>query len=185
MSEQSHFNDKQQGRADQAAGSQPVCDDLTSVYNRRYFRNYLETEITRARRYYRSFSLCFIEVDDMKHYNTAHGDKEADKLLRFLAELLKTNIRASDLTCRYGEEEFVLVLPETPKKGAGTVAEKMRKTVEIYPFKGRDSQPRGTVTVSIGITSFPEDAFESDELIENGSEALLRARHTGGNNVQA
>ena len=184
MSEQSHFNDKQREQPDQAPTGLPVCDDLTSVYNQRYFRNFLETEITRARRYYRSFSLCFIEVDDMKHYNKTHGDEESDKLLRFLAELLKTNIRASDLTCRFGDEEFVLVLPETPKKGAGTVAEKMRKTVEIYPFKGRDSQPKGAITVSVGVTNFPDDAFESSDLIENGNEALLKARHTGGNKVR-
>lgn len=184
MSKQSHLNDKQQGQPGQAPTDLPVHDELTSIYNKRYFRNFLETEITRARRYYRSFSLCFIEVDDMKHYNQTHGDKEGDKLLRFLAELLKTNIRASDLTCRFGEEEFVLVLPETPKKGAGTVAEKMRKTVEIYPFEGRDSQPKGAITVSVGVTNFPDDAFESRDLIETGNKALLKARHTGGNKIR-
>ncbi len=183
MSEESQVNNNQQEHANQDGNDFPIRDELTDLYNRRYFQEFLETELTRSRRYYRSFSLCFIEVDYMKQYNDAHGNNEGDDLLCFLGNLLKTNIRASDLTCRYGEDEFVLVLPETSKKGAKTVAEKMRKKVEVYPFDGRDSQPNGSVTVSIGVTCFPDDAFEGNELIDNGNKALDKAKSDGGNQV--
>jgi len=183
MCEETHANEDQLECANLELKDLPLVDELTNLYNRRYFKKYLGTELTRSHRYYHSFSLCFLEVDDMKQYNDAHGRTDSDDLLRFLADLLKNNVRASDLTCRYGENEFVLVLPETPKIGANTVAEKMRKTVEVYPFVGRASQPSGSVTVSVGIASFPDDALKGDELIENGNKALCEAKRNGGNRV--
>ncbi len=183
MSNESHVNDDQLECANQERKDLPIVDKLTRLYNRRYFQKYLNTELSRSHRYYHPFSLCFIEVDYMKQYNDTNGRMEGDELLRFLADLLKTNTRASDLTCRYGEEGFVLALPETSKKGASTVAEKMRKTVEVYPFEGRDSQPNDSVTVSIGVVSYPDDALECDELIETGNKAVCEAKRSGGNKV--
>ncbi len=183
MSNESHVNDDQLEHANQERKDLPIVDKLTRLYNQRYFQKFLNTELSRSHRYYHSFSLCFIEVDYMKQYNDANGRMEGDELLRFLADLLKTNIRASDLTCRYGKEGFVLALPETSKKGANTVAEKMRKTVEVYPFEGRDSQPNGSITVSVGVSSYPDDAVEGAELIEKGNKAVREAKRNGGNKV--
>ena len=183
MSEEIEAKGRQLERANQECKELPCRDQLTNLYSRRYFQEYLETELTRSRRFHHSLSLCFIEVDHMKKYTEAHGRPEGDELLRFMGDLLKTSIRASDLTCRYGEEEFVLLLPETPKKGALTVAEKMRKVVEVYPFEGRDSQPAGSVTVSVGVSCFPDDAMQDSELIDNGNQALHKAKRKGGNTV--
>lgn len=183
MSEESLVSEEQQEHASQECRELPCRDELTNLYSRRYFQEYLETELTRSRRYHHALSLCFIEVDYMKHYNSTHGHAEGDDLLRFMADLLKTSIRASDLTCRYGDDEFVLVLPETPRKGAVTVAEKMRKTVEVYPFEGRDTQPSGTVTVSVGLACYPDDSLKAEELIGNGQKALSEAKRKGGNKI--
>ncbi len=183
MSEETEIKDSQLVRSNQERNDAPCLDRFTNLYSRNHFQLYLETELTRSRRYYRSFSLCFIEVDYMKQYYDSHGREEGDDLLRFLGDLLKTNIRSSDLTCIYGKDEFVLVLPETPKKGASMVAEKMRRAVETYPFEGRDTQPNGSVTVSIGVISYPDDANDGTELIDNGNKALCEAKRKGGNKV--
>lgn len=183
MSEETEVEKGQAERTHQESIDLLCRDSLTNLYSRRYFQEYLETELIRSRRYSHSLSLCFIQVDHLKQYMDAHGRKEGDGLLRFMGDLLKTSIRATDLTCRYDEDRFVLVLPETPKKGGRTVAEKMRKTVSVYPFEGRDTLPSGSVTVSVGVVCFPDDAWEGGELIDTGNEALGKAKRGGGNRI--
>jgi diguanylate cyclase (GGDEF)-like protein len=158
-------------------------DGLTGLFNHRYFQEYLIFEIYRSRRNKETFSLVFLDLDFFKHYNDTHGHLEGDKLLRSLAVILKKSIRKSDVVARYGGEEFVLLLPSTPKANARIVGEKIRRNVESYPFKGREAQPRGKVTISIGISNFPEDGTDRSSLIQCADEAMYQAKDSGRNKV--
>jgi diguanylate cyclase (GGDEF)-like protein len=159
-------------------------DGLTTLYNHRYFRKALGKEMARAHRHERTFSLVFIDVDHFKKYNDTHGHLAGDEVLTGLARLLKEGSRAESVVARYGGEEFVVLLPETDKNGARTFAESMRTKIEEYPFKGRETQPLGKVTVSMGVAAFPDDAKDENTLIDKADEALYEAKQSGRNTVR-
>lgn len=158
-------------------------DGLTGLYNHRYFQDILYHEIHRANRNGDVFSLIFLDLDHFKKYNDTHGHQEGDKLLRKLSEILHKAVRRSDFVARYGGEEFVIVMPNTPKKSASVYGETIRKYIEAFPFEGRDSQPLGKVTVSVGVATFPEDGAERPSLIQRADEAMYRAKNKGRNTV--
>jgi diguanylate cyclase (GGDEF)-like protein len=158
-------------------------DGLTGLLNNRCFREALETELSRAKRYSHPFSLVFMDLDHFKQYNDTHGHLAGDQLLKELAEILTVNSRAVTVLARYGGEEFVAMVPETPKKGALVYAERLRRTVEEHRFRGGESQPLGKVTISAGVSSFPEDGTEGPALIERADEALYEAKKAGRNRV--
>lgn len=158
-----------------------IRDGLTGLYNYGYFQEQLNSEINRARRYKRQFSLLILDVDYFKVYNDTNGHPAGDNVLRELAGILLSNSRNTDLVARYGGEEFVIMLPETGKEGAAAVAEKIRRAVAEYPFKYQEKQPGGNLTVSIGVASFPEDASSAGELINKADQALYKAKKCGKN----
>lgn len=158
-------------------------DGLTRLHNHRYFQDFLSFEIHRSRRNGDKFSLIFADLDYFKQYNDANGHLEGDNLLRRMADFLQKTVRRSDMVARYGGEEFVIVLPSTAKKHAALVGEKIRRTVECHPFEGRQSQPGGKVTISVGIAGFPEDGEERAPLIQRADEAMYRAKKGGRNRV--
>jgi diguanylate cyclase (GGDEF)-like protein len=158
-------------------------DGLTGLLNNRCFREALELEIQRCRRYDHEFSLVFMDLDHFKHYNDTHGHLAGDQLLKDLARLLTTNSRSVTVLARYGGEEFVALCPETPKRGALIYAERLRSKVEEHPFAGRAEQPLGTVTISAGVATYPEDATESRELIDCADQALYEAKESGRNRI--
>ena len=160
-------------------------DGLTGLYNHRYFQDVLTSEIYRSKRHEEIFSLIFMDVDFFKQYNDTHGHLEGDYLLRKLGNILKNATRKSDVVARYGGEEFVLVLPETPKDKALAAGEKIRRFIEAYPFAGRETQPHGKVTVSLGVATFPEDGQERSALIQCADEAMYQAKKDGRNKVCA
>lgn len=160
-----------------------VRDGLTGLFNYRHFKENLEMEVTRSLRHKREFSLVFIDVDSFKVYNDTHGHPDGDALLINLSQLMQERLRHADLACRYGGEEFVLLLPETPKQGAAVVAENLRKLVESTPFKGGATQPFGKVSISIGVATFPEDGDASSVLMERVDRALYEAKKGGRNRV--
>jgi diguanylate cyclase (GGDEF)-like protein len=160
-----------------------VRDGLTGLYNHRYFREALDLEIARARRHRRTFSLIFMDLDHFKHYNDALGHLAGDELLRELAGLIKKSCRTTTIAARYGGEEFVMLTPETDKECARICAERLRNSIESHPFAGRDQQPAGTVTLSIGVSTFPEDGYDADSLIAKADSALYRAKEQGRNLV--
>lgn len=162
-----------------------ITDGLTGLYNHRFFRERLEVEIERTGRYNHSLSLIILDVDHFKHYNDAHGHPQGDELLRELAELLQKSIRKADLACRYGGEEFALILPETGKETAHSLAERIRKAISEHPFPFRETQPMGALTVSIGVSTFPIDNKGIDGLIKKADDALYRAKGEGRNRVIA
>lgn len=160
-------------------------DDLTGLFNRRHFFENLEKEIQRARRYRRVFSLLMLDLDDFKGYNDSHGHLRGDEALKEVARLLLANSRRADVVGRFGGEEFVVLLPEINKQGAAVVAEKMRAAVEQHPFFGRESQPGGRLTVTLGLVTYPVDSEDGLELVDLADRALYAGKQQGGNRVSA
>jgi len=148
-----------------------VIDGLTGLHNRRYFNEVMLMEFARLKRFASSLSLLMIDIDNFKNYNDTNGHVAGDELLRKLSRLLKASMREMDIVCRYGGEEFVAVLPQTDKKGAAIVAERLRVQATLY-------LPN---TLSLGIATFPEDSQEIGGLIEKADAALYEAKRSGKN----
>lgn len=160
-----------------------IRDGLTGLFNHREFGHILDKELARADRYTRPLCLIMLDVDHFKIYNDTNGHPEGDILLKALAEILLDRLRDVDTAARYGGEEFALMLPETDREKGRIVAEDIRNCVENNPFKGRESQPLGKVTVSLGVAEFPGDGADSKSLIKKADEALYRAKNAGRNLV--
>lgn len=160
-----------------------VKDGLTSLYNHRYFQEALSLELARSKRYAKHCSVIFIDVDNFKMYNDTHGHPEGDRLLKTLAGIMMTHLRSSDLAARYGGEEFVLLLPETSKDAAVKIAEGLRGKVENEPFPGRERQPLGCVTISVGVASYPDDGPDAPAVLAYADQLLYKAKHGGKNQV--
>ena len=160
-----------------------VRDGLTSLYNHRHFQEAFAKEIARAQRSDKPCSVAFMDVDNFKAYNDTHGHPDGDRLLRTLSEILISHLRCSDLAARYGGEEFVLLLPETPKAAALRIAEGLRVKVEQEHFPGREKQPLGCVTISIGVASYPEDGSDPPTVMACADQRLYKAKHGGRNMV--
>ncbi|RMD93855.1 MAG: sensor domain-containing diguanylate cyclase [Calditrichaeota bacterium] len=162
---------------------QSITDELTGIFNRRYFNQRLEREIQRSKRYEHSLALILLDIDHFKNYNDLHGHLKGDKLLRKLARILDNNLRSADILARYGGEEFVIILPEISKEQAKQVADKLRNKVENTRFEHGESQPEGKVTISLGIAVFPEDARHPHKLVECADQALYLAKTSGRNRI--
>lgn len=160
-----------------------VTDSLTDLRNRRYFDSFLESELARVRRYGGECALVLLDLDDFKNYNDTLGHRAGDRLLRGLAELLQAEVREGDLLARYGGEEFAVVMVNTDRQSAREGAERIRRRVEEHSFPDGDVQPRGRVTVSLGVAAAPADGESADRLLERADQALYRAKATGKNRV--
>ena len=158
-------------------------DGLTGLYNHRYFREALEAELSRCRRYKRVLSLIFADVDFFKNYNDTQGHVAGDALLSTLAKLMTSKSRESTIVARYGGEEFVFLAPETGGRGVLQYAENIRSLVEAHPFEGREAQPGGRITLSLGVATYPEDGTDANALLRHADEALYRAKSSGRNAV--
>ena len=158
-------------------------DWLTGLYTRRYLRNALEGELSRAIRHHRALSLILLDVDHFKLYNDSHGHLAGDDVLRGLGKILLATTRTEDLCARYGGEEFVVLMPETDRTAALVVAERIRQEVERNEFFGREEMPNGAVTVSLGLASFPMDVADGDGLIARADAALYQSKERGRNVV--
>jgi len=148
-----------------------VRDGLTGLFNRRYFNELINIESNRLKRYPSVLSLLMLDIDNFKNYNDTQGHLAGDELLKGFGKLLKNSARASDIICRYGGEEFVIMLPQTDKKGAQIIAERLRVQVGLYL----------PTTVSIGVASYPDDAIELIKLVDKADGALYQAKKTGKN----
>lgn len=161
-----------------------VTDSLTGCFNRRKLEEDLTDEVARAKRYEKPLSFFMIDVDWLKKYNELHGHSLGDLLLKKIAEALRRNVRNIDKVYRYGADEFIVLLPETGKWKALTVARRLHKIVEEKEFAGEgESQPSRTVTVSIGVASYPWDGNDRDELLKSVDSALYRAKQSGRNRI--
>lgn len=159
-----------------------TLDDLTGILNRRQLFIEGRREFSRAKRYHRPLSLLMIDLDHFKEINDTFGHATGDEILKSLAHTLRKTIRDVDIFGRYGGEEFVLVLPETSKREAKSIAERLRKIIEQTLF----STPAGEIhtTISIGVAQQTEDVQTFEELLERADQALYRAKNGGRNQVE-
>jgi len=174
--------------ADKLARSQAMLrelsthDSLTGLANYREFHRHLAEEAERSQRYGRSFSLLMLDIDHFKTINDTFGHLAGDKALRALAALIRGEVRPTDLVARYGGEEFALVLPETAGPGALTLAERLRVRVAGHAVALTADQTI-SLTVSIGLASYPEDKDSVQTLVSAADQALYIAKSAGRNRV--
>ncbi len=159
-----------------------VTDALTSTYNYRYFAQKLEEEKRRASRYNLALSLIMVDIDFFKKLNDTHGHESGNRVLAALSEIIKECVRDVDIFARYGGEEFAIILPQTPLKDALVIGERIRFKVSEFEFKS-DKNELLKVTVSVGISSYPENGRSHEELISLADQALYRAKDEGRNLV--
>jgi diguanylate cyclase (GGDEF)-like protein len=157
---------------------QAVTDPLTGLYNRRYLWEFLRREWVRAKRKDESLAVIMIDLDHFKRINDAHGHQAGDFVLVAVAGLLRNQIRSSDIVCRYGGEEFALVLPEASLENVRLRAEHIRAAIGRLNLR-HQGVPLGRITASLGVALFPHHADSPDSLIRAADEAMYEAKHVG------
>ena len=158
--------------------SKVLFDDLTSAYNRRYLRRYLEEELERSRRYNHPFSLLFTDLDNLKAINDQSGHLYGSQILRQVAKFFLSELRKSDKVFRFGGDEFVLVLPETDRKHAVLVAERLAEALPQLEL-GTEEKKIGGVTSSFGSATYPDDGQTGEELLETADKRMYEAKRAG------
>ncbi|MFH0900217.1 MAG: GGDEF domain-containing protein [Pseudomonadota bacterium] len=158
-----------------------TVDGLTQVFNKRYFLETLEREISRAHRYHRALSLIMLDIDHFKNINDTFGHLAGDAVLKQLASAVKARVRREDILARYGGEEFSIVLPEVDHASAVQTAEKIRALVEKMPFKFESTVI--PVTVSLGVGTLEGELNDPSEFIRQADEKLYEAKAKGRNCV--
>lgn len=158
-------------------------DDLTKLHNARYLRQFLLNEIRRARRYGSSVAALFLDLDDFKRVNDAHGHLAGSHVLMEMAAVILSSIRDTDAVARYGGDEFVIVLPDTQIELAGTVAERIREKIGSHLFSaGRNLKL--SLTASFGVAAFPEHASSPQQLIAAADTAMYEAKAANKNCIR-
>lgn len=158
--------------------NQSIRDPLTGLYNRRYLEESLNRELHRANRTGRNISVVMLDLDHFKRFNDTFGHQVGDILLKEVAAVIKSRVRAGDMACRYGGEEFSLILAEVDIEGAHTCVEAIRQAIKHLTLHHR-GQTLGTVTISAGIAVYPSHGQDSEELVRAADEALYRAKKAG------
>lgn len=158
-------------------------DDLTNIYNRRYLEQRLVEEIARSNRIDGRFSVAMIDMDYFKNINDKFGHAAGDEVLQILVERINENLRSSDVICRYGGEEFVIILPDTTKDHAYRVIERLRESVTKNSVQLTEDKVKIDISLSGGISSFPEDGTTSKQLMIAADSAMYQAKTNGRNKV--
>ena len=164
--------------------SQAIRDALTGLFNRRYMEESLDREMHRAVRNKTSLSLVLMDLDHFKHFNDAFGHDAGDLVLRELGLLLKAHVRRGDIPCRYGGEEFLLVMPEASIEAAQQRAETLREEVKLLKLEHL-GRPLGEVTLSLGVAAYPQHGTVAEEVLRAADRALYRAKSEGRDRVVA
>ena len=159
-------------------------DDLTGIYNHRFFIQQLTMEVERQKRYASPLSLLMIDIDYFKHYNDTNGHLAGDEALKAISILIQRGVRQTDIVARYGGEEFSSILINTGKAKAMEIAERVRRTVAETRFPNEKAQPNGDMTVSIGVATFSSSTSTLTDLIREADNALYRAKRGGRNRVE-
>jgi len=159
-------------------------DGLTGVYNHRYFQDALKTQIEISNRTKKPISMIFIDIDYFKHYNDLYGHQKGDEVLKKIGEILTGNVRSEDVVARYGGEEFAIILPNTKEDEAIKIANNIRSIIESTKFYGEENQPKGILTVSMGVSVYPDKSKSDIELIKSSDDALYRAKFFNKNRVE-
>lgn len=162
---------------------QSLSDPLTGLYNRRFFMSALDNEIARAKRRKSQFSLVIMDIDHFKKYNDSFGHEAGDRILQKLSDILRVYFRESDIICRYGGEEFIVLMPETGLEDAQKRCEKLMELIHSELFLPALPKSR-KVTVSIGISVFPHHSRLAEHLINKADKALYEAKAQGRNQIK-
>jgi diguanylate cyclase (GGDEF)-like protein len=159
-----------------------IVDSLTGLYNRRHLDDFLRRELRIAQREHYSVGIMFLDLDRFKTLNDTLGHIAADASLRAVSDLLRTRLRASDVACRYGGDEIVIVLPHALAQDTMKLAEQLREGIEqlAIEFNGKCLPP---VTATFGVAMFPEHGVEPEALLHAADSALRRAKVEGRNRV--
>lgn len=158
-------------------------DYLTDLWNHGYFQYLLHSELEKAKPMQESLSLVMLDIDDFKIYNDMLGHQAGDTLLKGLASVLKNRSRNMDAVCRYGGEEFTVILPHTDKKEAFLIAERIREHIAGHSFPNIEILPNKKLTVSVGLATFPEDGSTTQDLIAATDRALYNSKKNKGKNT--
>ncbi|GAE89160.1 diguanylate cyclase with GAF sensor [Acetivibrio straminisolvens JCM 21531] len=159
-----------------------TIDSLTGIYNRLYFQERLREEIANAKRENYDLSLAIMDIDYFKRFNDTFGHLFGDKVLKHIANLIKKSLRSGDIIARYGGEEFVILLPRTSIKEAYDKVERLRNIISKTSIK--DELVEASVTVSFGVSSYPEFSNTESELLKTADNALYEAKESGRNCVR-
>ena len=160
--------------------SMAIRDALTGLYNYGYFKEALHYEVEKSRRYKTPLSLLFLDIDDFKRVNDTLGHLKGDKIMRQVGAILKKGIRQADLLCRYGGDEFVMLLSQTPPDQAMVLAERLRQRIAQSPMNPLEQGLK--VTVSIGVAGL-EPEMSAEGLVKAADESHYRAKQAGKNRV--
>lgn len=159
-----------------------TTDGLTELYNHRYFQDTLRKQIDSSKRYEQKFSLIILDIDFFKKFNDQYGHQIGDEVLRTVSNILKKNTRTTDYVCRYGGEEMSIILPQTSKTEALINAQRICDAVANTPLKISNNK-EVNITISLGVSTFPENGETPQKLIEYADQALYNAKENGRNQV--
>lgn len=173
-----HLRDNVQNSIEMA-----ITDALTGLHNRRYMESHLATLAEQAATRGKPLALMILDIDYFKSINDNYGHDAGDDVLREFAVRVRKSIRGIDLACRYGGEEFVIVMPETDLHVAGMVAERLRRSIAGEPFAVHKGTKRIEVTISIGLTTLEQKGEAVADVLKRADTALYRAKHDGRNRV--
>jgi diguanylate cyclase (GGDEF)-like protein len=167
-----------------------ITDLKTELFNHSYFERRLNEELGRAKRYGHSISLLMLDLDNFKSYNDSYGHLAGDQVLRKIGSILRQLTRDCDIPCRFGGEEFSIILPETNSAGAELVAERIRNAIENTSFDSESPEIGNRVTASLGLASCgpddtTKDSHEANSIIERADKALYKAKESGKNRICA
>jgi len=160
-----------------------ITDGLTGLYNRQFFDASLRRELKRARRYGLAFSVVMLDVDDFKSINDLHGHLAGDEALNLTSNVIRASVREIDVACRYGGEEFALILPETSRTGAYIVSERIRLDVKEMFNPQRVGTVHVDLSVSGGIAIYPTDSNSAEGLVRMADKALYRSKRDGKDQI--
>lgn len=161
-----------------------VKDSLTGFFNRRYLHERLEEEIRRSTRYFLPFCLVMIDIDHFKKVNDQYGHSSGDDVLKQVAQIVRSQLRQSDWVARYGGEEFLIFLHNTEKSQALLVADKLRAEIERWSVFLPDHKRMINITISCGLSCYPQDGLNANDLIHRADEALYQAKRRGRNRTE-
>jgi diguanylate cyclase (GGDEF)-like protein len=170
-------------------GREALLEPKTGLFNSRYFQEITESELDRCRRLERPASVIMADLDHLRDVNNRYGHQAGDAVIRRVAEQLRAGIRTFDVPARFGGEEFAILLPETGKRRARVIAERLRQMVADQEFRAarlgaRASATTFTITLSLGVATFPDDAVTAESLIARADQAAYAAKHAGRNQVK-
>jgi diguanylate cyclase (GGDEF)-like protein/PAS domain S-box-containing protein len=162
---------------------QSIRDALTGLFNRRYMEESLAREIPRAMRKNTPVGIIMLDIDHFRDFNNTYGHEAGDVVLREIGAQLQNQIRGEDITCRYGGEEFILILPEANQEVTVARAERIREAIKSIRVEYH-RQPLGVISVSLGVAIFPEHSSTVEGILEKADEALYMAKHNGRDRVE-